>query len=99
VFEERIMSLRAHTITNTELQRQVMKWSIDVPETARATVREGSPTLDGTVEWNFQRRAAARAVEHIAGVRNVVNNITPKHVPSSHDIHERIVSARHEGHR
>jgi osmotically-inducible protein OsmY len=76
-----------------EFAEHAMKWSIDVPETARATVRDGSLTLDGTVEWNFQRRAAARAVEHIAGVRNVVNNITLKHVMSAHDIHDRIANA------
>ena len=76
-----------------EFAAHAMKWSIDVPETARVTVRDGSLTLDGTVEWNFQRRAAARAVEHIAGVRNVVNNITLKHVASSHDIHQRIANA------
>jgi osmotically-inducible protein OsmY len=76
-----------------EAAAHAMTWSIDVPETARATVRDGMVTLDGTVEWNFQRRAAARAVEHIAGVRNVSNDITLKHVTSSHDIHERIANA------
>ena len=70
-----------------------MKWSISVPDTVRATVRDGLLTLDGTVDWDFQRRAAARAVEYIAGVRNVNNNIELKHVTSAHDIHERIAAA------
>jgi osmotically-inducible protein OsmY len=59
----------------------------------RATVRDGMLTLDGTVDWNFERRAAARAVEYIAGVRNVSNNIELKHVTSAHDVHERIATA------
>ena len=50
-------------------------------------------TLDGTVDWNYQRRAAAHAVEYLPGVHSVTNNIELKHVPSAHDIHERIATA------
>ena len=70
-----------------------MEWNISVPDSVRATVRDGMLTLDGTVEWDFQRRAAAHAVGYIAGVHNVFNNIELKHVASAHDIHERIAAA------
>ena len=76
-----------------ENAEHAMKWSISVPDTARATVRDGFLTLDGTVDWNFQRRAAEHAVEYIAGVRNVSNNIQLKHVTSAPDIHQRIAEA------
>ena len=76
-----------------EFAAHAMKWSISVPDTVRATVRDGLLTLDGTVDWDFQRRAAARAVEYIAGVRNVNNNIELDHVASAPDIHERIAAA------
>ena len=35
-------------------------------------------TLEGTVEWQFQRRAAERAVRRLTGVRGVTNLITVK---------------------
>ena len=70
-----------------------LKWSIEVPDTVQATVRDGLVTLDGTVDWNFQRRAAGRVVEHIHGVRNVVNDITLRHSVSSNDVHEHIATA------
>ena len=76
-----------------ENAEHAMKWNISVPATARATVRDGLLTLEGTVDWNFQRRAAERAVEYIAGVRSVSNNIQLKHVASAPDIHERIAEA------
>ena len=67
--------------------------SMEVPDTVQATVRDGLVTLDGTVDWNFQRRAAARLVARIGGVRNVDNHITLVHSVSSHDVHERIANA------
>ena len=76
-----------------ENAEHAMKWSVSVPDTVRAPVRDGLLTLDGSVEWNFQRRAAERAVEYIAGVRHVSNNIQLKHVTSAPDIHERIAEA------
>ena len=76
-----------------EYAEKAMKWNIEVPDGVRATVRDGYVTLDGTVDWNFQREAAERAVRHIAGVRNIGNIITIKQVASSSDVHERIATA------
>ncbi len=76
-----------------ELAASAMKWNISVPDTVRATVRDGWVTLDGSADWDFQRRAAAYAVEHITGVRNVSNLIELKHVTSAKDIHKRIETA------
>ena len=49
--------------------------------------------MDGTVEWDFERRAAARVVEYISGVESVVNNTALKHMESAENIHNRIVGA------
>jgi osmotically-inducible protein OsmY len=76
-----------------EFAEHGLKWSSSVPDTVRATVRDGLVTLDGTVDWDYQRRDAARAVEYIAGVRNVLNNIELQHVSTAHDIHEHIAAA------
>lgn len=73
--------------------QQAMQWNIDVPDTVRATVRDGHVTLDGTVDWNFQRLAAERAVRHIAGVRGISDGIVLEHVVSPDDVHNRIATA------
>ncbi len=70
-----------------------LEWNISVPDSVRATVRDGVLTLDGAVDWYYQRRAAIHAVQYLAGVRNVVDNIEIRHVASAHDIHERISAA------
>lgn len=38
-------------------------------------IEEGFITLMGEVDWNFQREAARKAVQFLAGVRGVTNNI------------------------
>ena len=74
------------THTDTEIAHKVvdaLEWDIQVPEDKiKATVTNGWLTLEGDVEWNYQRDAAARAVRFLAGVKGVSNNIkvTPKEV-------------------
>jgi len=76
-----------------EFAEHAMEWSTSVPSTVRATVRDGVLTLDGEVDWDFQRRAAKLAVTHIAGIRNLIDDIVLKPVPSAHDVHDRIATA------
>lgn len=45
-------------------------------DAVRATVEMGRVTLDGQVPWEFQRRAAERAVATLMGVVEVRNEIT-----------------------
>ncbi len=45
------------------------------PTTVQISVRDGSLTLEGKVDWWFRREAAQHAVEHLAGVRAVTNLI------------------------
>ncbi len=70
------------------------KWSVLVPkDKVKVKVENGWVTLEGDVEWEFEKNAAWRAVEKIAGVKGVTNNIkvTPKAVPS--EIQQKIKSA------
>ncbi len=41
----------------------------------RAVVDKGWVTLEGEVEWNYQREAAERAVRRVKGVKGVINSI------------------------
>ena len=72
-----------------------LEWDVQVPDTKiKAAVSNGWITLQGDVEWRYQRDAAARAVRNLAGVRGVTNNImiTAKRV-SSHDVSKSIKEA------
>jgi osmotically-inducible protein OsmY len=46
-----------------------------VPRTVTVTVRDGFVTLEGSVEWNYQRSAAESAVRYVKGVKGVSNAI------------------------
>jgi len=44
----------------------------------RVVVDKGWVTLEGEVEWNYQREAAERAVRRVKGVKGVINSIQLK---------------------
>ncbi|MFR9774817.1 BON domain-containing protein [Micromonospora sp. MS34] len=75
---------------------RALEWDAFVPiEALDVTVADGWVTLHGEVEWEYQRRAAERAVGRLSGVRGVSNGITVR--PSvgfdGRDLAERIVDA------
>ncbi|MFC4150501.1 BON domain-containing protein [Micromonospora mangrovi] len=75
---------------------RALEWDAFVPvETLDVTVADGWVTLHGQVEWEYQRRAAERAVSRLTGVRGVSNGITvrPGVAADSRDLAERIVDA------
>ena len=67
---------------------------IEVPAGVRAKVDQGWVTLDGTVEWQFEKAAAERAVRSLRGVRGLTNQLTvqPKYV-SVYDVSQAIAGA------
>jgi osmotically-inducible protein OsmY len=77
-----------------EAIQSALKWSVLVPkDRIKVKVENGWVTLEGDVEWEFQKNAARRAVEKLEGVLGVTNNIrvTPKVTPS--EIKQKIRSA------
>jgi osmotically-inducible protein OsmY len=68
--------------TDPEIARDVvhaMKINVMVPENGiRAVVNEGFVTLEGTAEWDFQRRSAEACARNVAGVRGVIDHIKVK---------------------
>ena len=64
---------------------RALEWDAFVPiENLDVTVSKGWVTLKGEVEWEFQRRAAERAVRRLSGIRGVTNLITVRpHVTAS----------------
>jgi osmotically-inducible protein OsmY len=79
-----------------------LEWSALVPANrVKPLVEGGWITLDGEVDWEYQRKAAEKAVRNLMGVTGVSNliKITPKVVPS--DVERRlrdalVRQARHE---
>jgi len=54
----------------------------NIPRGVTVTVRDGSVTLEGGVEWDHQRSAAESAVRHLKGVKSVSNAISIEPVAS-----------------
>jgi osmotically-inducible protein OsmY len=69
-----------HQRSDTDIAQAVvnaLEWDVQVPDTKiKAAVTNGWITLEGGVEWRYQRDAAACAVRYLAGVRGVTNDIT-----------------------
>lgn len=57
-----------------------LRSAANVPHTVKAELEGHHLTLRGQAKWDFQRRAAERAVEHLRGVASVDNRIglTPR---------------------
>ena len=71
-----------------------LKWDAAVPsDRIKVTVRDGWVTLEGTVDWQYQREAADRDVRQLIGVKGVSNQITVKARVKSGDVREKIESA------
>lgn len=60
LMQECLISLRGH---------------VTVPRNITVSVSSGRATLDGTVEWDFQKQAAESAIKYIRGIRGVTNRI------------------------
>jgi osmotically-inducible protein OsmY len=62
--------------------RRTLEWDVYVPhQKITTTVADGWVTLEGEVEWVFQRDDAARVIERLGGVRGVINHITVRSRP------------------
>jgi osmotically-inducible protein OsmY len=54
-----------------------LMWSFEVPhDKITVIVKQGKITLNGSVEWQYQKNAAERSVENLMGVTGVSNAIT-----------------------
>ncbi|MGH7499240.1 MAG: BON domain-containing protein [Gemmatimonadales bacterium] len=68
-----------------------LRWNIQVPdERIQVRVVNGWLTLEGNVEWYFQKEAAERAVRYLTGVKGVSNLISLQAAPAPKDVKQRI---------
>ena len=91
------IEVRPSTRTDPEIARDIqnaLNSHVLVPETKiTATVEEGFVTLEGTVEWNYQKATALAAAESVLGVRGVINLIMVKPRVSPTSVNEAIEAA------
>ena len=73
---------------------QALKWSAVVPiDAVRVTVDHGWVTLQGEVQWDYQRRAAEKSVRSLLGVVGISNGITLRSTAKVGDLTRRIEEA------
>lgn len=71
-----------------------LHWNFSIPnERIKVTVSKGWITLDGEVDWQYQKRAAEDAVRHLRGVRGLSNQIIVRPKVQATDVKEKIESA------
>lgn len=72
----------------------ILVWNERVPPSRiRVAVESGWVTLEGTVDWQFQRTAAAAAVAPVAGIRGITNLLAVNPAVQSENAKERIQAA------
>ena len=86
-----------HERTDTEIAQAALaalKWTTTVPdERLTVTVKGGQLTLNGTLEWQYQKDAAERAARGLTGVTGVFNYIIVQPRVKSLDVRDKIESA------
>lgn len=87
----------AYERTDTDLARaaaNVLAWNISVPaERVRITVQNSWIVLEGTVDWQYQKDAAASAVTYLTGVQGVDNLIMVNPLAGAEDKKQQIEAA------
>jgi len=74
----------------------VEKLQRDLPyssQNIKVTVRQAWITLEGEVDWDFQRRSAEAAVRSVKGAKGVINLIRIKERVSTTDVKQKIEEA------
>ncbi|CAI8702792.1 hyperosmotically inducible periplasmic protein [Pseudomonas chlororaphis] len=80
------------TIANRALN--ILNWSSGVPEgDIKIMVQNGWITLEGEVDWQYQKETAERAVRKLSGVVGVDNQLTLRPRVDAGDIRQRIEDA------
>jgi osmotically-inducible protein OsmY len=87
-----------HARSDADLAKAVadaLRWDVEVPHSKiKTSVRDGWVTLEGTVDWQYQRLAADGAVRYLVGVKGVNDQIAVSPSPaSSIDVKQHIKAA------
>ena len=82
---------------DTEIAQAVMnalKWHSAVQEDKiKVKVEDGWVTVEGEVDWQYQKNAVRSAVENLLGVKGILNNIVVKPSIAAVDVKNKIAAA------
>ncbi len=74
------MNTSKWSISDNEIVQEVtnaFNWNWQVPvKKVKVIVEDGWITLEGDLNWNYQREAADKSVADLVGVKGVTNNLT-----------------------
>jgi osmotically-inducible protein OsmY len=83
--------------TDTEIAQaavHALNWHTGVPDNrVTLTVKDGWIALEGTLDWQYQKDAAARAVCDLTGVKGVTNDIRVQPHVKTIDVRDKIEAA------
>jgi osmotically-inducible protein OsmY len=86
-----------HKRSDTEIAEnaeQALKWNtLTSPEAIRVTVDHGWVTLQGELEWDYQRRSVEKAIRPLMGVVGISNKIALRARAQVADLSRRIEEA------
>jgi osmotically-inducible protein OsmY len=75
-----------------------LKWNSAVPQDrVRVRVEKGWLTLEGDVDFYFQKEAAERSVRYLFGIKGLTNLITVRVRPMASDVKQKIKEALQRG--
>src|ERR1700704_4083797 len=73
---------------------RALEWDAFIPsDKVKVTVSKGWVTLEGEVDWEFERNDAERVVRRLTGVRGVTNLIKVKSKPTPTELKKKIEDA------
>ena len=72
---------------------QALQWRLWVPNQVKVKVEEGWVTLEGEVEWQYQKSTAEDAVRYLTGVKGVSNLVSVKPKVNAGDVKTAIRNA------
>jgi osmotically-inducible protein OsmY len=77
-----------------EAAENALDWNVSIPhDRIKVTVEDGFITLEGDVDWEYQRSAAEDAVRYLTGVKGVINEITLKPTVAPTGVKDKIEAA------
>ncbi len=92
-----VVPLGIHQRSDTEIAATVehaLSWNTSIPaDSIVVVVEKGWVTLDGELDWNFQRRAVERVIRPLKGVVGISDNIRLKALPIPVNLSNRIQDA------
>ena len=89
---------KSHLRSDTDVAHaalSALKWDVEVPDSRiQVLVDDGWVSLDGAVDWQFQRSAAEKAIRSLTGVKGVINRISVQQPNvSAYEVNQRIEEA------